>query len=380
MAEEYDRQRLLDDVWREPVLSVAPRYGLSDTGLKKLCSKLQIPTPSRGHWAKLKAGKPTASQPKLRAFIGDPRHLIKTPTPVAADRASKSSLDDERLLPVIAYEQATENRILVPDRVVRWHPEVAATREALKKNYTDGRGMPIPGITRLDVSVSKALQSRALRIADALIKALEQRGYELMVGAEHPQIVMFGIRLTISIFEPTKRRDYVPTEQQRQQKVRTGWGYWPRYEFIPSGVLEIRISDGSGGSVKDSDKHPLEEQLNKAVIHMARYAIRIVNRRAEMDRLGRERDRRRDEALALKALQDAERARFEALSADAVRWQQAETIRAYLAAIEVSAEQQGGLNAEQVEFLDWAKRKADWLDPRVRRPDTVLDQEIKIPY
>ncbi|PZP22274.1 hypothetical protein [Pseudomonas kuykendallii] len=48
MAEEYDRQRLLDDVWREPVLTVAPRYGLSDTGLKKLCPKLQIPTPSRG--------------------------------------------------------------------------------------------------------------------------------------------------------------------------------------------------------------------------------------------------------------------------------------------------------------------------------------------
>jgi hypothetical protein len=124
----------------------------------------------------------------------------------------------------------------------------------------------------------------------------------------------------------------------------------------------------------------LEEQLNNVVIHMARYAIRVLNRRAEMDRLARERDRQRKEAMAMKALQDAERARVEALTADALRWQQAETIRAYLKAIEIGAEQQGGMNAEQLEFLDWAKRKADWLDPRVRRPDAVLDQVISIPY
>lgn len=379
MAEEYDRQRLLDDVWREPVMIVAPRYGLSDVGLKKLCSRLQIPTPCRGHWAKLKAGKRTAPQPKLRTFTGAARDLIKRPACEIAEKPT-SPPEDARLLAVMTYEHAPDHRISVPDRVARWHPEVAATREALKKNYKDRRGMPIPGINRLDISVSKTQQSRALRIADALFKALEERGHQLIVGTGHPQIVMFGIRLTISFFEPAKRRDYVPTDQQRKEKERTSWGHWPRYEFVPCGLLEIRVSDGGGGSVKESDQRPLEQQLNNVVIQMARYAIRVANQRAEMDRLGREREQLRKDAMASKAIQDAERARVDALTADALRWQQAETIRSYLAAIESNAMQQGGLSAEQAEFLDWAKRKADWLDPRVRRPDTVLDQEIKIPY
>ena len=44
MWEQFDRDKLFAEVWAEPVQSVAKRYGLSDVGLKKLCSRLQIPT------------------------------------------------------------------------------------------------------------------------------------------------------------------------------------------------------------------------------------------------------------------------------------------------------------------------------------------------
>ncbi len=59
MLEKYDRAKLLNDVWIEAVTIVAPRYQLSDAGLKKLCKRLQIPTPPRGYWARLKAGAGT---------------------------------------------------------------------------------------------------------------------------------------------------------------------------------------------------------------------------------------------------------------------------------------------------------------------------------
>jgi len=45
MHQEYDRAKLLEEVWTEPVQTVALRYQLSDVGLKKLCSRLLIPTP-----------------------------------------------------------------------------------------------------------------------------------------------------------------------------------------------------------------------------------------------------------------------------------------------------------------------------------------------
>lgn len=52
-----DRQTLYEEVWSDPVTIVALRYGLSDVGLAKICRRLSIPLPSRGYWAKVKAGK-----------------------------------------------------------------------------------------------------------------------------------------------------------------------------------------------------------------------------------------------------------------------------------------------------------------------------------
>ena len=40
--------------------TVSKRYGISDVMLKKICKKLDVPTPQRGYWAKRAAGKPTA--------------------------------------------------------------------------------------------------------------------------------------------------------------------------------------------------------------------------------------------------------------------------------------------------------------------------------
>jgi hypothetical protein len=57
MQAEIDRRSLYEEVWKEPVRIVAPRYGLSDVGLAKLCHRLAIPLPGRGYRAKVAAGK-----------------------------------------------------------------------------------------------------------------------------------------------------------------------------------------------------------------------------------------------------------------------------------------------------------------------------------
>lgn len=52
-----DRRNLYERVWSEPVSTLAEKWGVSDRGLAKTCSRLKIPTPPRGYWAKMKAGK-----------------------------------------------------------------------------------------------------------------------------------------------------------------------------------------------------------------------------------------------------------------------------------------------------------------------------------
>jgi ankyrin repeat protein len=66
LMRRYDRQKIYDEIWSEPMQHVAKRYGMSDVGFAKICKKLQIPRPGLGYWAKKAAGKPVPKQPALQ--------------------------------------------------------------------------------------------------------------------------------------------------------------------------------------------------------------------------------------------------------------------------------------------------------------------------
>ena len=56
MSAALTRQQLYDRVWAAPMTQVAAELGLSGGGLAKICDRLLIPYPPRGHWARAKAG------------------------------------------------------------------------------------------------------------------------------------------------------------------------------------------------------------------------------------------------------------------------------------------------------------------------------------
>jgi hypothetical protein len=64
LSYRYDREKLYEQVWAEPVLHVAKLYGVSDVRLGKVCRILDIPVPPRGYWAKLRSGY-KSRRPKL---------------------------------------------------------------------------------------------------------------------------------------------------------------------------------------------------------------------------------------------------------------------------------------------------------------------------
>lgn len=61
----YDRWEIYEKVWKTPMKDLALEYGVSDSGLRKACTRLQVPVPARGRWAKMAAGKPVAARPAL---------------------------------------------------------------------------------------------------------------------------------------------------------------------------------------------------------------------------------------------------------------------------------------------------------------------------
>src|SRR5689334_8557046 len=126
MAEKIlTREALYALVWAEPISKVAPRFGLSDRGLAKICESRKIPVPPRGYWAKLAHGH-KVTQPSLPPWTGrgDGRIFV--------EREPKVQKPAERLPTEIEFEHRPENRIVVPARLGKVHPLVNKAREALK--------------------------------------------------------------------------------------------------------------------------------------------------------------------------------------------------------------------------------------------------------
>lgn len=64
MSAALTRQQLYDRVWAAPMSQVAAELGLTGGGLAKICDRLLIPYPRRGHWARARAGR-VADRPSL---------------------------------------------------------------------------------------------------------------------------------------------------------------------------------------------------------------------------------------------------------------------------------------------------------------------------
>lgn len=60
---DLTRAELHARVWREPLSRVARDLGVSASGLAKICDRVAIPYPTRGHWAKARAGRAPATPP-----------------------------------------------------------------------------------------------------------------------------------------------------------------------------------------------------------------------------------------------------------------------------------------------------------------------------
>lgn len=75
------RSELYTLVWSKPSSNLAHELGCSDSWIKSVCKVHDIPTPPRGYWAKLGAGKLVAKAPLPPAHDVETGLAIEVPTP-----------------------------------------------------------------------------------------------------------------------------------------------------------------------------------------------------------------------------------------------------------------------------------------------------------
>lgn len=386
-----DRETLYQEIWAEPVSVVATRYGLSDVGLAKICRTLAIPLPSRGYWAKVKAGRIMAKPalPKLSQPTEISRRLVPLPPAQAAARAeAKTSVAKAR------KEDVTD--LLNEAASSPPHPLVRATEKRLRRRD----GWPADTLVRsapkevLNISVTHESISRAVGLADTLVKMLERQGFVIELDHERGTTLLrwteTGIALEFVLTEHIRRprHEITPAEERAQKRYwnRSPWDRSakypdiPMYDYIPTGNLTIQVGSYPSKSWKDTPKTLLEQRIGEIVggiLGLARetYAKEQETiRRQTAHRLAVE----RFEFLKQRRANELER--FKQLKVSAKYWQRAIQLRAFADAAEASAKLKGELSSEQMEWLAWVRAKADWLDPLIQVSDPILDApEPKLP-
>jgi len=169
------REELYNLVWETPISRLAPRFGLSDVGLAKLCVRHGVPRPPRGHWARLQHGKPVYTVPLPPVEDEAPQTITIDPARPAATRGVQASASRN------SAGAAVESKPPAGPTVARTLedpcPLVARTARSIRSARADDTGLFSPRARRtLDVSVGPDSVERALCILDALVKAFEGDG------------------------------------------------------------------------------------------------------------------------------------------------------------------------------------------------------------
>ena len=379
------RKQLHDLVWSEPMRRLAMRYGISDVGLAKICRKHNIPRPPRGYWAQKEFGK-APLQVTLPNPSDDCKIVLRDPEECRISSPILREVVEQKK----AEEEKQEAKIEVAESLRGSHSLVSQANQELQVAETDENHLVIPPKgTPLDIRTSKAALRRALLIMDALLKALEQRGYEVASG---PVVQILDVRVHFSIIEALDTQREQPKDHDLDGHYEFGHSRF-NTKRVPSGRLTLHITDadaywanGCRKSWRDSEKQRIEDRLNKFVAGLVSFAARKKEHDAEQERRAeqeRQEQHRREEEARRRAekrqLIQAEQKRVDLLMQQANCWSASQNLRSYIEArkqthlaIHGEIEPEGDF----ARWLAWATQQADRLGPLTQSPPSVLDEPM----
>lgn len=382
------RRELYDLVWATPMSKLAQDFGVSDVGLKKICDRHRVPTPGRGYWAQLEAGK----NPKKTLFtealdvalnsIEIRPGLVDLPEPVRqvlqAQKAERK-LTEPRCQP-------TPKAAAIYDPVVDVHPAVRRTVQSLRRCEPSEGFVSAIGEGLCGVTVGYESIERVAYVLDQLARALEMKGLPLLPTGQAMQVIAGPDKAIFNLKERVRTVPHVPTpqevaeEERRQEQRERHWrnpsrwphppygSVYPENDTIWTGELSIQIegySDGVRRKWADGRTQRLETLVPSivdgiVVLLAARKASR--EEREETHRRWAEMQRRRDLARA-RAKREEARVAFADEVVELTR--EAEALRAWLAQGHIAVNQQtdNSVGRFQAWMYDRLKAIEGKLDP-----------------
>jgi hypothetical protein len=349
------REELYAAVWERALSTVAASYGISGVALRKICNKMNVPVPPRGHWARLKFGKRVRVPPLPKLKAGEAAEHRLTHRRWRSSEATR-------------IEKQAVEKVTVPEVLDRPHRLVRSSLSALRRSAkTMSRAASTESC--LDIAVSQESLDRALRIMDALLKALEANGYMVEVTKPGPprhggsqttpsetRALVKGEWINFSLAE---RRDQVPDSGESGRP-----SYRREIVLKSSGQMTLRISNAYWysrlrQSWSDGKKQRVEDCLGSFVSTIAVISDSLKAARYERERREQESAEAHKRQEEIQKRNEIERRLRYDLGSRAADWAKARKLEEFLNAFEGGMAFRLALSSEMLaiseQWLGWAK-------------------------
>jgi hypothetical protein len=376
-VEIWNREELYEEVWSQPLVKVAPKYGISAVAIGKVCRKLQIPLPGRGYWVRKQFGKVMNRIPLPEGKDVPVVERLRFPTSQSSN-LGKSIPEEVPTDPDFLRIVSVESREIALDPKGERHKLVTGSEKVLKRTRPDEKGLLTPRYDEdcLDVCVSPAAVERTLIFLNAVILCLEREGFPVTVekGRRGTSAQIFGYRVPFAIVEKLRQKS-------RRQVQEYSWTRTV-VDYEPTGTLEFHVGDYAyGHKFRDRKKQTLEKQLSDCVGALLRegHSQSISAKNAAKQKLIAQAKERVRAELAQRIADEEKKVRD--LDRWVSNWIRAQQMRDFIVALENVWTREGhdlSTETEKGQRITWMKHQADRLDPMLPSPPSILDRKNEI--
>lgn len=341
---ELSVEELYQLVWEKPMQALSKDFGISDVGLAKICKRHNIPHPERGYWAKLYSG----------------RKMKKPPLPKAARRNDIVCINRTETIEIPFDVPSSSQKIVIAPILESPHPLIELAKKNMRFSKHGHAFSESPDKMRcLNIKATVSTFDRALRIMDAIIKALEQEGLYVKIDAHGSTCIAVGEEeVNLSIREVLKKVRVELDPKKDQFLIRMGSTH--RTDYVPSGRLYLELNEYTGVRSKwrDTDKRLLDDSLGDFILCVQTIAAVLRQRHIDNEvRKQREQEERQREY--------EENRRESALERQLANFTYCETLRNYARSLREGIIAATGKLPEGIaaSWIEWIEDRADAHDP-----------------
>lgn len=416
------REMLYKEVWQSPMLRLAEKYGVSSSYLARVCTRMNVPRPAPGYWAKVAVGKAPRVPALPEAKSEDLLEWTK------GDVESKPTRRKPRVRKVEPPKSL--RKAMTRDKLPTTHRLINGAKKLfLKGRKTEHKYLKPYKKLLVDLIVSEGRLDNGLEIANSLFLALESHEYRVVIAPDHenlrgavvderektdgqpsyynhqwspmrPTVVYIGnLAFGLTIYEISRsvemmyvKGDYLPVDEMTdEQKRRYTHRHhtWTTHRDFASGLFVIKAYSPYSAvdwELKwEINKKTNIEKLCKKIpkqlfesIGQVQSLIEEAERQAEIRWLEWEEQKRKSAAeeearRKAKALKDS----TEELHQIIQNWGKIQTIESFFREVQTSAESRSPDEQSKIEdrlekcreligFIDPMQSILDWKSPEER--------------